>query len=796
MGMTEEFNTLFQIAFFLTVGLLLLLERISAWQREAVGAGRRWTCNISLLVLGSLLAGLIVPVGLVGFANAQPPGPMARLGWPMAVQIVVTFLVLDLWHYWEHRLYHRFSLLWRIHLVHHSDTQIDVTTTERHHPLEFALGTSIILLLIFVLGFPAAGVGIYLLSATVVALYSHANLHPPLALDRFMRRLIVTAPLHAVHHSDLKAQTNSNFALVLPIWDRLFGTYADPEQTPVERFGLEYFHEPRDTGLGRVLLQPFLYRRRMLYPARTCARDALASPAFAASTLDPHWKAALLWGLPGLILATLALWPSWMDLAQLWTGNESYQYGWLVMPMVVYLLGWHRRQEILSMTPQPGFAGVLVAAAGAMLWGMALAMNLDVGRHVALVVVLQGVAMALLGARLYWRLFPVLALLFFMVPAGDVLQPILRSITIKSIELFAAIAGLPHYVEGYVVHIGSLRYIVVEECTGLSFVTLAAFLCYSLGSLVYRSFWKVAALAVLGALFGILSNAVRVNAIVQIDWLRGTQMSLTSHGAIQWAALLLTLGLVFLALSRLALSRLPIEPLGQPRLARPMPRRAQRIYLAPLLAGLVVLVIASGLSMQLAGQPRLHRASEMTFARQEIRGWKLAAKPAAWTVDQANHSESMTLAYHRDDQVMQVRFVHALVPAAKLSGSYFAPDDKNAWHESAIKKYPACTGAHCVTLLHTTWQRKQGKGRALYHAFYTYGVGHYVTDSKLLARAAHGWRRIAGKPDTPYMIGLIFENGVPAGIDLAAVFEAIRPDMPARQPQPRFTSAAGADRLN
>jgi exosortase len=782
MGMAEEFNTLFQIAFFSTVGLLLLLERVSAWRRATVGAGRRWTSNISLLVLGSLIAGLIVPVGLVGFANAQSPGPMTRLGWPMAVQIVVTFLALDLCHYWEHRLYHHVPLLWRVHLVHHSDTQIDVTTTERHHPLEFVLGTALMLLMIFALGFPAAGVGIYLLSATVVALYSHANLHPPLALDRFMRRLIVTAPVHAVHHSDLKAQTNSNFASVLPIWDRLFGTYVDPEQAPVARFGLEYFHEPQDTGLGRVLLQPFLYRRRMHYPARTYVEDATASPASAA--LDRHWKTVLLWGLPGFILAALALWPTLLNLARVWTGNESYQYGWLVMPMVVYLLGWHRRQEILSVTPQPGFAGVLVTVAGAALWSMALAMNLDVGCHVALVVVLQGMAMALLGWRAYWRLFPVLALLFFMVPAGDVLQPILRSVTIKSIELFAAIAGLPHHVEGYVVHIGSLRYIVVEECTGLSFVTLAAFLCYSLGSLLYQSFRKVAALAVLGAFLGILSNAVRVNSIVLVDWLRGTQMSLTSHGAIQWAALLLTLGLVFFVLSRLA-----IEPVQQPWFARPTPRLAQRTYLAPLFAGLAVLVIAGSLRMQTADdRPRLRHGSEIAVARQDIQGWELAARPAAWTVDQANHSESMTLTYHRDNQVMHVRVIQALAPAAKLSGSYFAPDEKSAWHESAIQKYPACTDSHCVTLLHTTWQRSQGKGQASYHAFYNYGIGHYMTDSKLLVRAVHGWRRITGNSDTPHMIGLIFENGVPAEIDLAAAFEAIRSAMDAKQPQPAFTS--------
>ncbi|MGZ8293531.1 MAG: archaeosortase/exosortase family protein [Telluria sp.] len=767
--MTEEFNTQFQIAFFSTVGLLLLLERVGAWRRASVGTGKRWTSNIGLLVFGSVLAGLIVPLGLVGFANTQPPGLMARLGWPMAVQIVATFLALDLYHYWQHRLYHHFPLLWRLHLVHHSDTQVDVTTTERHHPLESILGTGLLLLIVYAFGLPAAGVGIYLLVATVVTLYSHANLHPPLAVDRLMRRLIVTAPLHAVHHSDLKAQTDSNFALVLPIWDRWFGTYVDPEHAPVARFGLEYFHQPRDTGLGRVLLQPFLYRQHMHYPARTCVEHAAASPAPPALTLDRHWDTALRWGLAGFMLAALALWPTVSELARLWTGNEAYQYGWLVMPMVIYLLGWHRRQEILSMTPQPGFAGVLVAIAGAALWAMALVMNIDVGRHVALVVVLQGVAMALLGWRAYWRLFPVLALLFFMVPAGDVLQPFLRSVTIKSIELFAALAGIPHRVDGYVIHIGSMRYIVVEQCTGLSYVTLAAFLCYSLGSLLYESFRKVAALAVLGALLGIFSNTVRVNSIVLADWLRGTQMPLSSHGAIQWAALMLTLGLVFFLLSRLATA--PAEPASS---VPPMPRRVPRFHVAPLLAGLSVLATAGVLRIQTTDLPRLPGGNQVVLAQQDIQGWKLAARPAGWAVDQASQSESIDLFYRRDGQVMRARVIRALAPATKLSGSYFAPDRKSDWHESGIEKYLACAGSHCVPLVHATWRRGVGKDRARHDVFYNYGIGQDMTDSKLLARALIGWHRITGNADAPYMIGLIFENGVPAESDVAGALEAIR----------------------
>jgi len=101
-----------------------------------------------------------------------------------------------------------------------------------------------------------------------------------------------------------------------------------------------------------------------------------------------------------------------------------------------------------------------------------------------------------------------------------VLETPLRVLTVKAIELFAVVAHLPHSVEGFVIFIGANRYIVVDECSGLAFVTLGAFLGYSFGCLLYRSFFKIFLLAALGAFLGIVSNVVRVNAIVLIDWIR------------------------------------------------------------------------------------------------------------------------------------------------------------------------------------------------------------------------------------------------------------------------------------
>src|SRR5947207_459225 len=307
--MTEEFETLYQLVFFTAAAALVLMERVRAWQRQPVRMARRWTSNVGLFLIGTVVTAVVIPVGVYAFAQHQPPGPLSKLALPSAAQLVLTFLLLDFWRYWEHRWFHQVRLLWRFHLVHHSDTEIDVTTSERHHPLEFLLGTATILALIATLGLPAPAIGLYLLAATVVTLYSHANLRLPVYLDRKLGWLIVTPAVHAMHHSALRTQTDSNYGSVLTVWDRLFGTYVDPAAAQIRHFGLGYFHTPKDTGLVRVLQQPFLYRPDLRYRERDdgpAERDVAAPSTIrqVGAAMTKRGKSALVGGLLGCVMVT------------------------------------------------------------------------------------------------------------------------------------------------------------------------------------------------------------------------------------------------------------------------------------------------------------------------------------------------------------------------------------------------------------------------------------------------------------------------------------------------------------
>ncbi|MEO7954646.1 MAG: archaeosortase/exosortase family protein [Polaromonas sp.] len=770
--MTEQFEVRFQLVFFSTMLFLVLLERVHAFQRQPVQTARRWTSNIGLFLVCNIVTALVIPVGIYAFAQNQPPGLLERLGFPLVAQLLLTFLFLDFWRYWEHRLFHHVPVFWRFHLVHHSDTQIDVSSSERHHPLEFLLSTAVMLALIGLLGLPAQAVGLYLLTATVIALFSHANLRLPDSLECRLNWILVTPGMHAVHHSDLQSQTDSNYATVLTLWDRLFGSYIDPARVKIPHFGLGYFHQPEYTGLVKVLQQPFLYHRDLVYPSRERVASQLGPIAAgqakpAGAVMSPDWKHALWGGIVGCLLALFVLWPTLLNLVSSWRNSEAYQYAWLVLPMLVYVLGWHHRQIGLMVSPQPDFTGVLATAGAAACWGAAALMNIDVGRQFALVLTVQGIAMSTLGWRAYWQLFPALALMFLMIPSGDFLQPVLRLLTVRAIELFAVIVDLPHTVDGFVIYIGTNRYIVVDECSGLSYVTLAIFLGYSFGLLLYRSVLKIAALSLLGALLGIFSNALRVNAIVLIDWVRGSQMDLTAHGNIQWVALFMTLGLLFYVLSQLKADVAAVAPVIPPQ---DQVRSARRF--APVVAGLPVLLIAGTVMGLPTNTLRPPREVQTALLPKNILGWDLAFPIASWSVDPQSDSATLTLTYRRNGHDIHAVIVETLSPAAKLQESQLILGDKNIWHQRRVQKHTSCVASDCLTLLHTTWQRD--KSRELRHVFYAYSINNFTTDSKFALRAAHGWHRLIGSPSNPRLIGLAFDDATPAIADLAAAFRILQ----------------------
>jgi sterol desaturase/sphingolipid hydroxylase (fatty acid hydroxylase superfamily) len=165
-------------------------------------------------------------------------------------------VVLDLWTYWWHRANHRWTLLWRFHRVHHSDSSMDVTTAVRFHLGELLISAGLRLALITLLGLPLAALLLYDGAVTVATQFHHANIGLG-RWDRWIRRLIVSPNMHKIHHSKIRAETNSNYSTVLSLWDRAFSTYRDRDDCHAIRFGVPRMTDESFQTLKGLALTPF-----------------------------------------------------------------------------------------------------------------------------------------------------------------------------------------------------------------------------------------------------------------------------------------------------------------------------------------------------------------------------------------------------------------------------------------------------------------------------------------------------------------------------------------------------------
>lgn len=484
------------------------------------------------------------------------------------------------------------------------------------------------------------------------------------------------------------------------------------------------------------------------------------------------WTPVMLGAAIGVALTLFALWPTVRSLAMTWSVSDSYRYGWLVVPTLVYLLGWYHRELVLSLAPRPGFAGVLVTLLAAFLWGASDLMNVDVGRQFALVLALQGVAMSALGWRAYWRLFPMLALLFLMVPSGDILLAPLRRLTLGSMVWFADLAGMAPRVDGYVIAIGQGAYIVLDECAGLTFVTLGLFLGYSLGLMLSPSFFKAAALALAGAAMAIVSNLVRVNAIVLIDWLRGSHMDLTAHSRFQTLALVLGIGLLFLVFYRFAAASRP-EPAKDGADDIPGPVSPPRRF-APALAGMAMLLVASGLArMEIPDQPPPACRAAPDFLPTRLLDWTSGAAPTAWVVDDLHSARSVRASYRLGGREIQAVVVEAGSATAKLPPVGSIAGEPGQWREKWLQTRDLCSANGCTGLRQATWTSTRGADQR--QMALVYQIGPFSTPSDLALRVFHGWRRLTGHQDRLRLVGLIYDGETPLPDDvLAALFQSLQ----------------------
>ncbi|NCQ23965.1 MAG: fatty acid hydroxylase [Rhodobacteraceae bacterium CG17_big_fil_post_rev_8_21_14_2_50_63_15] len=224
----------------------------------------RWITNWAIVILDTItlrvlaLALPLLAVGAALDAQAQGWGLFNALDLPLWLAVLATVLIFDLAIWAQHLVTHKIPLLWRFHRVHHADRDIDVTTAIRFHPVEIAFSMLLKIGLVYLLGPPALGIVLFEIILNGTAMFNHANIRLPLALDRVVRQVLVTPDMHRVHHSDLRAEHDSNYGFALSIWDRIFATYiAHPAKGhDAMTIGLEW-QDDRPSRLSWSLTLPF-----------------------------------------------------------------------------------------------------------------------------------------------------------------------------------------------------------------------------------------------------------------------------------------------------------------------------------------------------------------------------------------------------------------------------------------------------------------------------------------------------------------------------------------------------------
>ncbi|HKC26108.1 MAG TPA: sterol desaturase family protein [Thermoanaerobaculia bacterium] len=243
---------------------MTLAETLAPLRRRVEPRGVRLGRNLALAGVSygffSLLqTPFVVPIAEwtarrgVGLAQALPVPPAAR--------VLVAVLVLDytlwIWHWANHKV----PFLWRFHLVHHVDRDLDASTALRFHVGEMALSVPVRALQVVVAGADPLALWLWQAVLFVSILFHHSNARLPLALERVLVRVFVTPRMHGIHHSDRLDETNTNWSSLLSVWDYLHRTIRlDVPQAEIV-IGVPAYAAPGDVTLGRSFAIPFLNPR-------------------------------------------------------------------------------------------------------------------------------------------------------------------------------------------------------------------------------------------------------------------------------------------------------------------------------------------------------------------------------------------------------------------------------------------------------------------------------------------------------------------------------------------------------
>ena len=356
-------------------------------------------------------------------------------------------------------------------------------------------------------------------------------------------------------------------------------------------------------------------------------------------------------GLVAIGVVTLIglFWDTVTSAAEVWWGRSTYNYALLILPITAYLI-WTKRDSVRAETPSGSFWGVAVIAIFGIVWLISNLADVNEGRHIALVGMLQGILLACLGWRIFrLLLFPFLYL-WLLVPTGRVFLPLLQEIATHISSLILRWFGIPVYVEGVSIEVPSGHYRVAEGCAGLNYILATAAFAPLYVYLLYRSAWKRLVGVVLILFLAIIMNGVRIAGIIAIAYWSNRRLHIADdHLLFGWAIFALVLFAACYAGSFFADSE-PVAAVGKTSnlLSRCSIGHIRRLGIAGSLSLLAVVAVAILGESATAGAAS--RSLVLLRVPSELHGWRSLPWSADWSPAFSNADLQIRQSYARDGQ--------------------------------------------------------------------------------------------------------------------------------------------------
>ena len=236
-----------------------VLEELRPLRRRVEKKSRHVARDVAIAAISGLATAVVqekVVAPVASRVARRRLGLLHRLPLPRTARIAAGVLLLDyglwLWHYANHRL----PPLWRFHRVHHVDLDLDSWTALRFHFGEMTMAGFVRMLKIRIIGADPLAVSIWQTLLLPSIFFHHSKVELPVELERALSRIVVTPRMHAIHHSVVRHETDSNWSSLFSLWDFLHGTFRlDVPQTSII-IGVPRYQDPREVTLGRVLALP------------------------------------------------------------------------------------------------------------------------------------------------------------------------------------------------------------------------------------------------------------------------------------------------------------------------------------------------------------------------------------------------------------------------------------------------------------------------------------------------------------------------------------------------------------